>query len=120
MARLVWIVREAGREMSCQEASSRLFSMCPAAPLCREVVAADAENGRRIAERWCVDCHAVSRTQKSTSTEAPPFSGVARKSGFDASMLALFRRHPHPKVPDIGLSRDAAPDLAACIARQRE
>ena len=82
--------------------------------------AADLENGRRIAERWCVDCHAVNRTQKSANTEAPPFSGIARRPAFDAGMLALFLLHPHPKMPDIGLSRDAASDLAAYIARQRE
>ena len=82
--------------------------------------AADVENGKRIAERWCVSCHAVSSNQKSASTEAPPFSAVANKPAFDAGTLALFLLHPHPKMPDIGLSRDAAADLASYIARQRE
>lgn len=82
--------------------------------------AADAENGKRLAERWCVACHAVSATQTSSTTEAPPFSATASKPDFNASALALFLLHPHPKMPDMGLSRDAAADLAAFIARQRQ
>lgn len=80
---------------------------------------ADAENGRRLAERWCVACHAVSTAPK-TTTEAPPFSAVASKPDFNAGGLALFLLHPHPKMPDMGLSRDAAADLTAFIARQRQ
>jgi mono/diheme cytochrome c family protein len=80
--------------------------------------AADVENGRRLAERWCASCHAVSATQKSASTDAPPFSGIASRPALDAGALALFLLHPHPKMPDVGLSRDAAADLAAYIARQ--
>lgn len=82
--------------------------------------AADAENGKRIAERWCAACHVVSGTQKNTSTEAPPFSAIAARPAFDAGAVALFLLQPHPKMPDVGLSRDAAADLAAYISRQRE
>lgn len=82
--------------------------------------AADAENGQRLAERWCTSCHAVSAAQKSAGTDAPPFSGIASKPDFDASALALFLLHPHPKMPDMGLSREAAADLAAYIGKQRQ
>jgi mono/diheme cytochrome c family protein len=81
--------------------------------------AADAENGRRLAERWCAACHLISGEQKSTTTEAPPFSVVARKPDFSTQALAFFLLHPHPKMPDFGLSRDSADDLAAFIASQR-
>jgi mono/diheme cytochrome c family protein len=84
------------------------------------VVAADSDNGQRLAERWCGSCHTLSSTHKpSTTTEAPPFSAIANKPNFDASAVALFLLHPHPKMPDMGLSRDSAADLAAFIARQR-
>jgi hypothetical protein len=36
---------------------------------------------------------------------APPFSAVASKPDLNASTLALFLLHPHPKMPDMGLSR---------------
>jgi len=36
--------------------------------------------------------------------------------GFDAANIALFLLDPHPKMPDMGLSRTAAADLAAYIA----
>lgn len=81
---------------------------------------ADVDKGKRLAERWCAACHAASASQKSTTTEAPPFSDIASKPNLDAAALALFLLHPHPKMPDMGLSRDAAADLAAFIARQRQ
>jgi len=36
--------------------------------------------------------------------------------GFDAAKIALFLLDPHPKMPDMGLSRSDAADLAAYIA----
>ena len=82
--------------------------------------AVDADNGKRLAERWCASCHVINTSQKSATTEAPPFSVIASRSNLDAGGLALFLLHPHPKMPDMGLSRDAAADLAAFIASQRQ
>ncbi len=81
--------------------------------------AADADNGRRLSERWCASCHIVSTNQKSAVTDAPPFSAIAKKPNFSTDALAFFLLHPHPKMPDIGLSRDSAADLAAFISSQR-
>jgi mono/diheme cytochrome c family protein len=77
--------------------------------------AADAANGKRLAERWCAACHVVSSAQRRGNTQAPPFSEVAKKDHVDAPMLALFLLLPHPKMPDMGLSRAEAADLAAYI-----
>jgi hypothetical protein len=41
---------------------------------------------------------------------------IAKKPDFDAAKLALFLLDPHPKMPDMGLSRKEATDLAAYIA----
>jgi mono/diheme cytochrome c family protein len=91
-------------------------------------IAADADHGETIAKRWCAACHVVSTTQKSGSTQAPPFSEIAKRPGFDAAQLALRMLMPHPRVraakrrsrmPDLRLSRDEAADLAAYIATQR-
>ena len=78
---------------------------------------ADADNGRRLAHRWCEACHVVSATQRRiASDQAPPFSAIARRPGIDAAKIALYLLNPHPKMPDMGLSRTEAADLAAYIA----
>ena len=77
--------------------------------------AANAANGKTLAERWCAACHVVSPVQKQATTQAPPFSEVAKKEHIDAQMLALFLLNPHPKMPDMNLTRNEAADLAAYI-----
>ena len=79
-------------------------------------VAADAENGAQLAQRWCASCHIVAPNQRGPTTEAPPFARIASGPDFNAGKLALFLLDPHPKMPDVGLSRTAAQDLAAYIA----
>jgi mono/diheme cytochrome c family protein len=79
--------------------------------------AADADNGERLAQRWCAACHVVTPAQTSTTTDqAPPFPVIAKMPGFDAAKIALFLLDPHPKMPNMGLSRKEAADLAAYIA----
>jgi mono/diheme cytochrome c family protein len=77
--------------------------------------AADAANGRRLAERWCISCHVVSSSQQRGNTQAPPFSEIAKKPQLNASQLALFLLNPHPKMPDMSLTRIEAADIAAYI-----
>lgn len=82
-------------------------------------LAADASNGEALARRWCISCHVVAADQKQLTTEAPPFSTVANKHDFNAGQLALFLLNPHPKMPDMNLTRNEAGDLAAYIATLR-
>jgi mono/diheme cytochrome c family protein len=80
-------------------------------------LAADPNNGARLAHRWCEACHVVTPTQTHTTTDqAPPFATIAKSPGFDAANIAFFLLNPHPKMPDMGLSRLDAADLAAYIA----
>lgn len=78
--------------------------------------AADPEHGLALAKRWCASCHVVSPEQQRASADVPPFSTVARSPNFDAKQLAYFLLNPHPKMPDLPLSRAAADDIAAYIA----
>ncbi len=80
--------------------------------------AADAANGEKLARRWCADCHVVARDQSRGNTQAAPFSAMAKKPGINAAKLALYLLLPHPKMPDMSLSRREAADLAVYIARQ--
>jgi len=80
-------------------------------------LAADAQNGERLAHRWCESCHVVGAKQAGSGTDqAPPFATVAKRPNFDAGGLALFLLAPHPKMPDMSLTRTEAADLAAYIA----
>jgi len=78
--------------------------------------AADPNNGERLALRWCAPCHVVAANQRGPTGEAPPFATIAAKPDFDPAKLAFFLLDPHPKMPDMGLSRTEAADLAAYIA----
>jgi mono/diheme cytochrome c family protein len=78
--------------------------------------AADPANGERLARRWCASCHVVAADQKQASADVPAFSTIARMSGFDRDELAFFLLDPHPKMPDMSLTRSEAADLAAYIA----
>jgi len=85
----------------------------------QQSIAADAHHGAELARRWCAACHIVAPDQTNGSTQAPPFSAIANRPGFDVNRLAYFLLNPHPKMPDMGLSRIDAGDLAAYIAQQR-
>ena len=78
--------------------------------------AADPDNGERLASRWCSPCHVVASNQGGTTGEAPPFATIANRPDFDAAKIAFFLLEPHPKMPNMGLSRTEAADLAAYIA----
>ena len=80
------------------------------------VLAADSVNGELIAHRWCASCHVVAANQQAAASEVPPFSTIARKPDFDSGKLAFFLLNPHPKMPDMSLTRAEAGDLAAYIA----
>lgn len=84
----------------------------------QSALAASAANGEKLARRWCAACHVVATDQTRGNTQAPPFSAIAKRPGFNASRLALFLLLPHPRMPDMNMSRDEAADLAAYISTQ--
>ena len=57
-------------------------------------------------------------TSGSGNTQAAPFSAIAKEPGIDAAKIALYLLLPHPKMPDMNMSRAEAADLAAYIAAQ--
>jgi len=81
--------------------------------------AADALRGETIAKRWCAACHVVSSAQQQGTAQAPPFSAVAGKPDFNETALAYFLLTPHPRMPDMNLTRNQAADLAAYIKSQK-
>jgi mono/diheme cytochrome c family protein len=81
--------------------------------------AADAANGGELARRWCAACHLVAPDQERVPTVAPPFATIGKRPGFNARALAQSMLAPHPQMPDRGLSREEAADIAAHIATLR-
>jgi mono/diheme cytochrome c family protein len=95
-----------------------LFVGAATAALPAGVWAADARQGEVLAKRWCATCHVVASDQQRANGQAPPFSAIGKTPGLDSGRLALFLLLPHPKMPDMNLTRAEANDLAAYIASQ--
>jgi len=96
-----------------------LLSLLLAVALAGEASAADAHKGETLAKRWCATCHIVAIDQQRGTAQAPPFSAVANQPDFNEGRLAFFLLTPHPRMPDMNLSRSEASDLAAYIATQK-
>ena len=104
-----------------QEALNRMLPRFALVAVCGflmqgAVFAADAKQGKAIAERWCASCHVVGREQKRAPTDqAPPFASLAGRPDFSADKLALLLLKPHPNMPKLALSRFEVADLAEYI-----
>ena len=96
----------------------RLFGLCfailtlSAGPI---VLAADADDGKRLAEMKCRSCHAVVPDQRREVSDAPPFDVIARKFAVSPDILAFLLLHPHPRM-NVPLTRREAADIAAYIS----
>jgi mono/diheme cytochrome c family protein len=95
-----------------------MLSLIAIAGLSQSALAANVEQGGNLAKRWCAACHVVAADQQNAGGQAPPFSAIAKTPDLDTSRLALFLLLPHPKMPDMNLSRSEAADLAAYIQSQ--
>ena len=77
-------------------------------------LAADADNGKRIAESRCVTCHTVAPTSRRDVADAPPFDVIARKFQVEPQVLALRFWIRTPRM-NVALTRREAEDIAAYI-----
>ena len=77
-------------------------------------LAADAGNGKRLAEMRCVTCHIVSPSERRVVTDASPFEAIARKYVSNPDTLAFSIMDPHPRM-NVTLTRREAQDVAAYI-----
>ena len=94
-----------------------IFALCVCAwPLTAKDLPADAAHGETLAKRWCASCHIVANDQTRGADNAPAFASIAKTPGFSAEKVAQFLMDPHPKMPDMQLSRKETSDLGAYIA----
>jgi mono/diheme cytochrome c family protein len=85
------------------------------APGLPAAAAGDAEEGGRIARRWCASCHMVDATRRGGDA-APPFVALANDAKKTETYLKNWIANPHPPMPNFNLSRRDVDDLVAYIA----
>jgi mono/diheme cytochrome c family protein len=78
--------------------------------------AADSQQGKILAQRWCVACHQISLEQPVVTVDVPSFMAIARKHEKDIHVLEGFLSHPHSVMPDWNLSRQEIRDIVDFIA----
>ena len=79
-----------------------------------EAVAQNADNGRRLSEQWCSECHAIDPAAAKPG-KTISFATIAAKDTINAEMIASFLRLPHATMPNLPLSRSDTQDIAAFI-----
>jgi mono/diheme cytochrome c family protein len=95
----------------------RLLYLAVALTLFGTVTAAFArnlENGRRLSERWCAECHAIGPASGKPN-RAQSFASIAAKETITSEMIASFLRLPHATMPNVPLTRNDAQDITAFI-----
>jgi mono/diheme cytochrome c family protein len=80
-------------------------------------LAADPAEGKKIAMRWCAECHLVSPDQSgSVPVGPPPFEQIAQSDKGSSDYLTTFLQAPHTQdMRGLKLNRYDIADLAAYI-----
>lgn len=94
-------------------------ALCATADIVGPALAADASNGKRLAELWCAACHVVTMNQRQANADAPPFEEIAKRPNFSGPGLVTFLLDPHAKMPNMNLTRIEANDITAYIGTLR-
>ena len=91
--------------------SIAVFGLALAASGSASAAVADAGQGEQIARRWCAACHVVANDQKQANADVASFAAAARHK--TNAELAAFLTDPHPKMPDMSLTREEIADIVA-------
>ena len=91
-------------EHSNDRTAMRIFKFsprCRVSPLRggQATLAQNAENGRRLSERWCSECHAIGSASDKLH-RAPSFASIAARDAINADMIASFLLLPHTTMPN--------------------
>lgn len=71
--------------------------------------------GRRLAEAWCSECHALDATSPGEFSRAPDFARIASRTSTTELSLKVFFRTNHRDMPNLIIAPDQADDLARFI-----
>jgi mono/diheme cytochrome c family protein len=75
----------------------------------------DPAAGRRLAEAWCAECHAITPKTVAEPRRGPDFAEVAKRPKTTPLSLNVFLRSNHDNMPNLILKRDEADDIVAYI-----
>ena len=75
----------------------------------------DATAGRRLADAWCTECHAIGVKTVDAPRRGPDFAEVAKRPATTALSLNVFLRSSHKTMPNLMMERREADDLVAYI-----
>lgn len=82
--------------------------------------AADVQNGRRLAQQVCAECHAVlPGGPRSPKAGAPTFDELARAPGMTSMALSVAFTTPHAGMPMFRLTAEQQEDVIAYILSLR-
>jgi mono/diheme cytochrome c family protein len=80
----------------------------PAGPATAQAAARQErlDQGRRVAETWCANCHVIGPGARGPAGDAaPPFQAIARMPSTTQMSLRVFLQTPHARMPDYRLSQ---------------
>jgi len=83
----------------------------------RNADAADAENGKWIAQARCAGCHFIIAGHRDSQI-AEPFAIIAAKYGFNTQLMVDAILDQHPRM-EITVNREDADDIAAYLTTMR-
>ncbi len=75
----------------------------------------DPAAGRRLAEAWCTECHAIGAKTVQGVRPGPDFVSVANRPSTTPLSLNVFLRSSHDNMPNFILTRGQADDIVAYI-----
>ncbi|MEM9624894.1 MAG: c-type cytochrome [Pseudomonadota bacterium] len=78
-------------------------------------MAADIQEGGKLARQWCANCHLVGGEQVAGGDTAPTFASVAETAAERNDDLRAWLADPHPPMPNLNLTRSEIDDLLAYI-----
>jgi len=92
-----------------------ILSVTSAAGVALAQAIGDPAAGRRLAEAWCSECHALTVTAIAGPRRGPDFAEVAKRPRTTALSLNVFLRSNHDSMPNVILTRGEADDIVAYV-----
>ena len=71
--------------------------------------------GRRVAEKWCINCHVTSSEKTAGSDAAPTWASIAADPDMTDTYIKSFLTNTHGQMQGISLSRQQINDVIAYI-----
>lgn len=78
------------------------------------------ENGKALADKLCVTCHAVEDRTGSAHSDIPSFKAAANRAGQTKEKLANWLMSPHPPMPNPNLTREEIRDIGGYLLSLRD